>query len=47
MQMHTRSYNKMRELEDFVNSANIPKENIISIFPNSDKTFTIVYYAED
>lgn len=46
MKMYTRSFNTMREMEDFINRDGIAKENIINVFQLSDQTFTVVYYAE-
>lgn len=46
MKMYTRSFNKMREMEEFINSNGIAKENIINVFQLSDQTFTVVYYAD-
>lgn len=46
MKMYTMSFNKMREVEEFINSNGISKENIINVFQLADKTFTVVYYAD-
>lgn len=47
MKLETMSFNKMRELQDYVNQEGISQDRIVSIFPNQDKTFTIVYYCNE
>jgi len=44
MNFRTKSFNKKAELEAFVNSSGIPKENIISIFQDSENMFVIWYF---
>ena len=45
-QMLSRSFNKMKELKEFVNDEKIAQEDIVQIFPELDKSYTIIYYAE-
>lgn len=40
-------FNKMRELENYVNEHKIPKEDIINIIPTKDNDFQLIYYAEE
>ena len=47
MIMVTKSFNKKREIDDFVNSKKLPKDRIVTIFQEVDKTYTLVYYDED
>ena len=42
--MLERSFNKMKELTEFVNDKKIKKEDIVNIFQNADGLFTLVYY---
>ncbi len=46
MRMYTRAFNKMTELNDFVNRSGIRKDSIVNIFPSGDGSFLLVYYAE-
>ena len=46
MRMYTHSFNKKVEAENFVNSQGITKEQIVQVFQEADKTYTLVYYAE-
>ena len=46
MRMYTQAFNKMSELNDFVNAEGIDKDQIISIFQSKDGTFILSYYAE-
>ena len=46
MKMYTRSFNDKRGLEKFVNESGIGKDQIISVFQESDKSYTIIYYAK-
>ena len=43
--MYTKTFNKIKELRDFVNEKKISKENIITVF-ESEGAFTVIYYAE-
>lgn len=47
MKLKTMSFNKMRELEEFVNSEKIPQNKIVNIFPAVDKTFTLIYFCDE
>ena len=47
MRVYTRIFNKMREVEEFLNSAGIQKENIVNIFQSQDGSFVLVYYGEE
>lgn len=47
MRMRTKAANDMREINDFVNEKNIPKEHIVNIFQSSDGVYMLVYYSED
>lgn len=44
--MYTRAFNKMSELNDFVNDEGIPQERIVNIFQTKDSLYVLVYYAE-
>lgn len=46
MRMYTRAFNKMSELNKFVNENGIRKDNIVSIFQSVDETYLLVYYGE-
>lgn len=46
MKMYTQSFNNARQANDFVNDHGIQKENIVTLFQNSDKTYLLVYYDE-
>ena len=46
MRMYTRAFNKMSELNKFVNENGIQKDNIVSIFQSVDETYLLVYYGE-
>ena len=46
MRMYTRAFNKMVELEGFVNENDIAKDQIVSITQSSDGNYFLVYYAE-
>lgn len=46
MKMYVQSFNKKVEAEQFVNSHNIKKENIVNFFEESTGLFTLAYYAE-
>ena len=47
MKMLTRSFNQLRELNEYVNQLSIPKRNIVNIFQSTDGTFQLIYYDED
>ena len=47
MKMLTHAANKMREIEEFINANNIPKEHIVNIFQSQDGTFMVIYFGED
>jgi hypothetical protein len=47
MKMFTKAANNMREINDFVNQMNIPKEHIVNIFQSKDGLYTLVYFAEE
>jgi hypothetical protein len=47
MKMLTRSFNQLRELNEYVNQRAIPKRNIVNIFQSTDGTFQLIYYDED
>lgn len=47
MRMYTRAFNKMVELEQFVNERDISKDQIVSISQSSDQNYFLVYYAEE
>ncbi len=44
MQMVTKSFNTKREVDDFVNSNHIPRENIVTTYQDLDGTYVLVYY---
>lgn len=44
MEMHTYVANSMKEMQDFVNSRGIQKDQIISINQNNDSTYVLFYY---
>lgn len=46
MKMYSRAFNKLRELQTFVNENGIPKENIINIFQSQGGNYILNYYAE-
>lgn len=46
MRMYTRAFNKMSELNKFVNEIGIAQERIVSIFQSADETYLLVYYGE-
>lgn len=46
MRMYTKAFNKMSELNAFVNANGISKDDIVSVFPSGDGSFLIVYYGE-
>ena len=46
MRMYTQAFNKMSELNDYVNAQGIDKDQIISIIQSKDGTFFLSYYAE-
>lgn len=46
MRMYTQVFNQMSDLNKFVNSRGIKQEQIVEIFQDSAKQFTLVYYAE-
>lgn len=46
MKMYTQSFNKARDVDEFVNKHGIKKENIVTLFQNNDKTYLLVYYDE-
>ena len=46
MRMYTQAFNKMAELNDYVNAQGIDKDQIISIIQSKDGTFFLSYYAE-
>lgn len=43
---YTRIFNSMRELEEFVNSHGIQKDDIVSIDQHSDHSFMLAYYGK-
>lgn len=45
MKMYTRAFNKMSELNAFVNEQKIAKDSIVSIFSDGGLYF-VSYYAE-
>lgn len=45
--MNTYITEKMRDVEKFVNENGIEKDDIISIFQQSDGDFVLTYYSED
>lgn len=47
MKMYTQAFNKMVEVNDFVNRSGIPQERIVNVFQSKDGTFLLVYYAEE
>lgn len=47
MKMVTRSFNQIREVNDYVNAHKIPKEHLVNIFSSVDGTFQLIYYEED
>ena len=46
MKMYTRAFNRMMEVNEFVNEKRIPKEQIVNVWQCADGTFMLVYYAE-
>ena len=46
MRMITQAANKLREINDFVNEHNIPKDHIVNIFQSKDGIYNLVYYEE-
>lgn len=46
MKMYTKAFNQLREAEQFVNENNIPKKDIVTIIPEVDGTFAVIYYAD-
>jgi hypothetical protein len=46
MRMYTRAFNRMSELNKFVNENGIQKDSIVSIFQSVDETYLLVYYGE-
>lgn len=46
MRMYTRAFNRMSELNKFVNDNGIQKDSIVSIFQSVDGTYLLVYYGE-
>lgn len=46
MKMYSRGFNRINEVENFVNREGIQKENIIEVFQNQDGTYLLLYYAE-
>ena len=44
MRMYTVGFNKMSEVNDFVNSHGITKEQIVSIIESASGTWLLVYY---
>jgi len=47
MKMLTRAFNTTGEMEQFVNANGISKDNIVNVFQRSDKTYQLIYYAEE
>ena len=47
MKLCTMGFNKMRELEDYVNEHRIPKEDIINIIVTKDNDIQLIYYADE
>lgn len=46
MKMYTRAFNRMMELDAFVNENGIQQSEIVSIFQSNDGTYLLVYYGE-
>ena len=47
MLMYTRAFNKIRDLNAFVNESGITKDQIVATFQDKDGEFILVYYEED
>ncbi len=45
--MYTRAFNKMKELNDFVNEKGILRDDIVNIFQSNDGLFMIMYYENE
>lgn len=46
MRMHTKAFDRMLELVDYVNVNGIPQERIVNIFESQAKNFILIYYAK-
>lgn len=47
MKLYTRSFNKSKELKDFINEKAIKKDQIAVIFQEKDTTYTLMYYSDE
>lgn len=47
MKMYTEAFNSLRDLNNFVNSHGIEKQNVVSIFQAEDSTYILIYYANE
>lgn len=45
MRMYTKAFNQLRDLQAFVNSEGIAKENILSAAQQADGTYALIWYA--
>lgn len=46
MRLYTKSFNQKNDLEDYVNSRHIQKEDIVSVFQDNSGQFVLYYYGE-
>lgn len=46
MKMYTRAFNRMMELNEYVNENGIEKKDIVDIFQSIDGTYLLIYYGE-
>ena len=47
MRAYTKSFNMKKELESFLNDNGIGKDRIVSAFQDLDKTYVLIYYADE
>lgn len=47
MRLEIVSFNKQKEVTDFINSRGITKDKLISFFQERNGLYTLMYYAED
>lgn len=47
MKLLVKAFNDKRDVRDFINSSGLTKDDILSFFQESDKTYTLMYYAKD
>lgn len=46
MRLYTIVKNDVREIEDYINSHGIQKDQVVSVFQNAHKEYVLIYYGE-